>query len=179
MLRNYLTVSLRALAKNRTYAFINIFGLAIGMAACLLILLFVRYETTYDAWLPGADRAYQLQTFYKADGKGQTEVSLQDSAFVAGTTLRKDFPQIEQIVYAGDSSPVILREGRAMTIDDFLFVDGPLFDILQVPFVQGNSHSALARPGSLVLTEEQAGKVFGGANAMGQTLTLSDRGHRS
>ena len=54
MWRNYLTVGLRALAKNRTYAFINIFGLAIGMAACLMILLFVRYEFSYDSWLPGA-----------------------------------------------------------------------------------------------------------------------------
>ena len=52
MWRNYMTVGVRALAKSRTYAFINIFGLAIGMAACLMILLFVRYETSYDQWLP-------------------------------------------------------------------------------------------------------------------------------
>ena len=56
MLRNYLTVGLRALAKNKSYAFINIFGLAIGIAACLMILLYVRYEFSYDSWLPGADR---------------------------------------------------------------------------------------------------------------------------
>jgi putative ABC transport system permease protein len=68
MWRNYLTVGLRALAKNKTYAFINIFGLAIGMAACLLILLFVRYEMSYDSWLPEcADRAYQFQISTRTD----------------------------------------------------------------------------------------------------------------
>ena len=60
MWRNYLTVGLRALTKNRTYAFINILGLSLGIAACLLILTYVRYEFTYDAWMPGVERAYKL-----------------------------------------------------------------------------------------------------------------------
>ena len=61
MWRNYLTVGFRALTKNRTYAFINIFGLAIGLAACVMLLLYVRYETSYDTWLPDAERIYQVQ----------------------------------------------------------------------------------------------------------------------
>jgi putative ABC transport system permease protein len=65
MWRNYLTVGVRALAKNKTYAFINIFGLALGLAACLMILLFVRYELSYDRALPGAAQAYQFQSFVK------------------------------------------------------------------------------------------------------------------
>ena len=64
MLKNYMTVAFRALANNRAFALINILGLAIGMAACLLLLLFVRYETTYDQWLPGHETAYQVQTFH-------------------------------------------------------------------------------------------------------------------
>ncbi|WP_442679686.1 ABC transporter permease [Sphingomonas sp. ASY06-1R] len=176
MFRNYLTVGLRALAKNKTYAFINIFGLAIGMAACLLILLFVRYETSYDTWLGEGDRAYQLQSFYKADGRGQPELSLQNAAYIAGATLKKDFPQIEEIVYVGGAGPVMLRNGRATTSDDFFFVDGSLFDVLKVPFVHGDSRTALTQPGSLVVTEKEASRLFGTANPMGQTLTLVDRG---
>jgi putative ABC transport system permease protein len=176
MLRNYLTVGLRALAKNKTYAFINIFGLAIGMAACLLILLFVRYETSYDAWLDEGDRAYQLQSFYKADGRGQTEMALQNAAFVAGARLKKDFPQIEQIVYLGNASPVLSRNGRVSTSEDFYYVDGPLFDVLKIPFVHGDSRTALNQPGSLVVTEQEAARLFGSANPMGQTMTLVDRG---
>ena len=63
MLHNYLVTGLRALARNRVFAAINIVGLAIGMAACILLLLFVRYETSYDDWLPDHDDVYQVQTF--------------------------------------------------------------------------------------------------------------------
>ena len=73
MWRNYLTVGVRALVKNKTYAFINIFGLAIGLAACLMLLLYVRYETSYDNWLPNAENTYQFQTHYHgpADRRAQ------------------------------------------------------------------------------------------------------------
>ena len=66
MWRNYVTVGIRALAKSRTYAFINIFGLAIGMAACLMILLYVRYEFSYDRWIPESESVYQVQSWYKS-----------------------------------------------------------------------------------------------------------------
>ena len=99
MWRNYVTVGLRALAKNRTYAFINIFGLAIGMAACLMILLFVRYEMSYDKWLPGAQNVYQFQSWYKSRETGE-ENKLQMTPYVAGEALKKDFPQVEAKVYA-------------------------------------------------------------------------------
>ena len=75
MWRNYLTVGLRALTKNRTYAFINIFGLALGIAACLLLLLYVRYETSYDAWLPDAERVYQLQSINTDPETGELSVN--------------------------------------------------------------------------------------------------------
>ena len=71
MWRNYLTVGVRALVKNKTYAFINIFGLAIGLAACLMLLLYVRYETSYDAWLPNAENTYQFQTHYRDKQTGE------------------------------------------------------------------------------------------------------------
>ena len=60
-----MTVGVRALTKNKTYAFINIFGLAIGLAACLMLLLYVRYETSYDNWLPNAENTYQFQSHYR------------------------------------------------------------------------------------------------------------------
>src|SRR3954463_14937862 len=73
MWRNYLTVGFRALMKNRTYAFINILGLAIGMAACLMILLFVRYEMSYDRWIPGSENIYQFQSWYRDRQTGREE----------------------------------------------------------------------------------------------------------
>jgi putative ABC transport system permease protein len=179
MWRNYLTVGFRALAKNRTYAFINIFGLAIGMAACLLILLYVRYEMSYDAWMPGADRAYQFQDFYKATDNGGEEMALQMTSYVSGKALVKDFPQIEKAVYVASSGATIVQNGQPSLADNFNFVDGNLFDILQVPFVRGDRATALSSPNSLVLTEKEASKRFPHQDALGKRLTLISQGKSS
>ncbi|MGS1015692.1 ABC transporter permease [Allosphingosinicella humi] len=175
MWRNYLTVGIRALAKNRTYAFINIFGLALGLAACLMILLYVRYELSYDKALPGAAQAYQFQTHYRDPNTGE-EIKLQMAAYASRAALLKDFPQIRTTVFALSSSPVVLQGGEATSTEDFRYVDGNLFDILQFPFAQGNRATALNEVGSLVLTESEAKKRFGNANPMGQTLTLVSQG---
>src|SRR3546814_10188301 len=89
MWRNYLTVGIRALAKNKTYAFINIFGLAIGMAACLLILLYVRYEMSYAKWIPDSERVYQILSWYKSSETGE-EAQLQMTPYASGAALAKD-----------------------------------------------------------------------------------------
>src|SRR6186713_3195469 len=99
MWRNYLTVGFRALAKNKTYAFINIFGLAIGMAACLMILLFVRYEMSYDRWIPGAENSFQVQSWNVSKETGE-ESQWQMAPYATAAALAKDFPQIEKTSYA-------------------------------------------------------------------------------
>ncbi len=176
MWRNYLTVALRALAKNKTYTFINIFGLAIGMAACLMILLFVRYELTYDQKLERAEDAYQFQTYYKDPDTGE-EGNLQMSAFVSKGALTKDFPQIEKAVYLQSSGPVVIRNGEASPSPEAMrYTDGNIFEILKFPFVKGDPNTALSQPGQLVLTETEAAKRFGAEDPMGQTLTLVSSG---
>ena len=176
MWRNYLTVGFRALAKNKTYAFINIFGLALGLAACLLILLYVRYERSYDAWMPGAERAYQFQDYYHATPNGGEEMKLQMTSYVSGKALVKDFPQIENAVYVASSGATIIQRGEPSNAEHFNFVSGNLFDVLPVPFVAGNARTALSRPNSLVLTQEEAHKRFANDNPVGKTLTLSIQG---
>jgi putative ABC transport system permease protein len=84
MWRNYLTVGVRALAKSRSYALINIIGLALGLAACVLILLYVRYENSYDDWMDGAENAFQVQTHYAATPTGGEEMKLQMSSIPPG-----------------------------------------------------------------------------------------------
>src|SRR5688572_17403657 len=71
MWRNYMTVGVRALVKNKTYAFINIFGLGVGLAACLMLLIYVRYETSYDEWLPNSANTYQFQSHYQSKQTGE------------------------------------------------------------------------------------------------------------
>ncbi len=176
MWRNYFTVAVRALAKNRAYSAINIAGLAIGMAACLLILLFVRYETSYDAALPGAENAYQFHTFIRDPDTGE-ELNLQMAAHVSKAALQKDFPQIETAVYSMSSNPTVIKDGQGLQMGRGQLVDGNLFDIVRMPFIAGDPANALQRTGSVVLNNEQATRLFGGTTAaMGKTLTLITAG---
>src|SRR4051812_34971706 len=126
MWRNYLTVGFRALAKNKTYAFINIFGLALGLAACLLILLFVRYEMSYDRWLPGVDHAYQFQAWYNPTESGGEDMKLQMTEYASRDALVKDFPQVEKAVYVGSGGAIIMQDGKPSFADRFAWVDGNL-----------------------------------------------------
>jgi putative ABC transport system permease protein len=175
MWRSYLTVGIRALAKSQTYAFINIVGLAIGLAACLMLLLYVRYERSYDEWLPNVENLYQVQGEFRDPNTGEANQS-QMSAYVAGETLKKDFPQIERKVYVLSASPVVFHRGEALPTENVAMTDGNLFELLQAPFLHGDPATALANAGSVVLSETEAKKYFGDANPVGQTLTLINRG---
>jgi putative ABC transport system permease protein len=175
MWRNYLLVAFRALAKSRAYAAINIAGLAIGLAACVLILLYVRYEQSYDSWMPGADRAFQVQTFYEATDTGGEEMKLQVSSIVSGRALQKDYPeQIEKLVWVRSFSPIVIQDGRAGEIEDLRMADGNLFDVLPVPFVRGSAATALPDTHSIALSESEAKRRFGTADPIGKTLTIVD-----
>ncbi|HEX6377315.1 MAG TPA: ABC transporter permease [Allosphingosinicella sp.] len=175
MWRNYLTVGLRALAKNKTYAFINVFGLALGLAACLMILLYVRYELGYDKWLPGGENVYQLQTFYHDKQTGE-DLNLQMASYVAGTALRKDFPQVDKMVYASGGGFTVIRKGEAIAVENGSLVDGPFFDVVRLPLAKGDLATALSEVGSVALSESTATKLFGAENPVGQTLTVMLRG---
>src|SRR5918999_478870 len=152
--RNYVTVGVRALAKSRTYAFINIFGLAIGMAACLMLLIYVRYEVSYDRWIPESDRIFQIQSWYKSRETGQ-EAQLQMTPYRAGKSIRDDFPQIEREVYVTNNDPVFFRNGEATSTEDYLWVDGDFLSVVPLPLVRGDSN-ALAQVNSAVLTQSEA-----------------------
>jgi putative ABC transport system permease protein len=177
MWRNYLTVGFRSLAKNRTYAFINIFGLALGLAACLMILLYVRYEISFDRWIPNSSNIYQLQTDY-VPGVGGEDLNLQVTAYVAGPALRKDFPQVDKMVYLVSGAPTVLHQGEAFDVENSFRADGPFFDVFPFELVRGDGATALRDPGAVVLSERQAERFFGSTDPVGQTLTLMIDGKR-
>ena len=174
MWRNYVTVGFRALMKSKTYAFINILGLAIGMAACLMILLYVRYEFSYDRWIPDSGRVYQIQSWYKSSETGQ-EAQLQMTPYRAGKSLRDDFPQIEREVYVSNNNPVFSRNGQASSTEDYLWVDGDFLEVMPLPLVRGGAN-ALAQVNSAVITQSEARRRFGTDDVVGQTMTLITRG---
>ena len=178
MWRNYLTVAVRALAKNRTYAFINIFGLAVGLAACLMLLVYVEYERSYDSWLPNSENLYQVQSRFTDPETGEV-TRLQMSPYPAGRTLAQDFPRVERRVYALNSRPVVLRGAEAVAVDNGIMVDGPFFDVVQLPLLHGDARTALVQAGSVALSESQARRLFNTDAAVGRTITVSFRGQRA
>ena len=174
MWRNYLTVGLRSLAKNRLYSIINIVGLAIGLAACLMILAFVRYELSYDRWLPGNENLYQLQSWYKSSETGE-EFRLQMAAYIAGKRIAKDFPQVESEMFIMGGSPAIMKDGEAQSTEDYYYADKNPLRLIELPLVSGNV-GALDPAGTVMLSESEAMRRFGTTDAIGKTLSLIAKG---
>ena len=172
MWRNYWTVAVRALAKSKTYSIINIAGLAIGMAACILILLYIRYEESYDRWLPNAENTYQLQAWYPHP-KDQPPSFLQMSGYVTKDAIKKDFPQVERGVYVSDNGPVFLKDGQATSTKNWMFADDDFLKVVDLPLLAGTT---LTAPQTAVLTQEEAIKRYGTDQVVGKTLTVISRG---
>ena len=172
MWQNYWTVAVRALAKSKTYSVINIAGLAIGMAACIMILLYINYERSYDKWLPDVENTYQLQAWY-AHPKDSPPAYLQMSAYVSGERLKKDFPQVERTVYVQDNEPVLLKDGQATATKNWFFANDDFLKVVNLPRVAGGT---LTAPETAVITQDEAIKRFGTDQVVGRTMTIITRG---
>src|SRR5688572_5513295 len=129
MWRNYLTVALRTLTRNRTYALINICGLALGLAACLTILLYVRYESSFDSWIPDHERIHQVQATWHEPG--QPVSKSQQSPFPLRETLAAGFPQVEALTVFRSGQTVLMKGGQPMFLDAAA-VDPSFFDIFRL-----------------------------------------------
>ena len=172
MWRNYWTVAVRALAKSKTYSIINIAGLAIGMAACIMILLYVRYERSYDKWIPDVENTYQLQTWGPNPRDGEP-FFFQMASYVTKDRIKKDFPQVKSAAYIQDNEPVFIKDGQASATEDFLFTDDDFLKVVSLPLVAGTT---LTAPQTAVITQSEAIKRFGTDQVIGRTLTVISRG---
>jgi putative ABC transport system permease protein len=173
MLRNYLLVALRNLLKHRLYSFINIGGLAVGLAACLLILLFVTDELSYDRWLPRSERLALFETEIRVPGRDIIEFG--GSPGPLGPALAKDFStDVEQVtrVYHTNES---VKIGDRQFLTKVSYVDPNYFQVLDLPAVEGDRAKALANASSIALTRKQARIYFGDEPALGKVITVGDR----
>ena len=175
MWRNYLTVGLRAMLNNKVYAFVNVVGLAIGIAAAVLIVLYVRFETGYDKWLPASDRIVQLQMTVKPrDGEASRSAL---APRVAVDHLRREFPELEQVVGMMKSRTAIVHEGEAR-YSDVYWSDPNFFQVFDLPFVRGDPRTALRDVNSVVLTEAGAVLRKRGRAMLEEAMARTD-GNRS
>ncbi|MCU0424820.1 MAG: ABC transporter permease [Candidatus Kapabacteria bacterium] len=171
MFTNYLTTALRAIRRNTLYTFINVFGLAVGMACCIVIMLFVRQETQYDKHHTHADRLYRMTREF-LDKDGSVNLHLSTIAPPIAPLLRTDFPELKQVCrFTQDGSQTLLKYGNKTFLETkFVWAEPNIFDVLTIPFVKGNPQTALAEPNSVVLTEETSRRYFGEEEAIGKTI---------
>ena len=170
MWRNYLTSGARALLKNRTYAAITVFGLALGLAAAMLILLYVRDQLSYDRDVPGGSDVYQLQETFVGlrNGKDATQ---QSTPYATGPAMVKDFPQVVAAAYLQNTSMIALERGQPLRTEVSL-VGPAYFKVFPQRFLHGDAATALRDANSLVVGATQARTLFGTTDAIGRTLTV-------
>ncbi|HYD14549.1 MAG TPA: ABC transporter permease [Allosphingosinicella sp.] len=166
--RNYMTVAWRAMQRDPLFTIINLFGLAVGLAGCLLIVLFIRYELSFDDWLPDGDRVYQLQRI-STSGTESGQRTAQTS-FVAATAMPPQFPEIEKATGLIGTGGIFRRDGELVELDDVYITDANFLDVLKLPLIAGDPATALAEPGSIVLTESSARQLLGRTDVLGATV---------
>lgn len=173
MLKNYLMVALRNLLKHRLYSAINVFGLAVGLATCILILLFVRNETTHDHFFADADRIYQVAIRAQLPGRDADNVAV--SMLPLAGALKESFPEVDMTVRLVQS-PSVVKQGDNVFSEATRLADPDFFRMFDFEFVRGDRMTALDDPASVVLTERMAKKYFKDADALGQTLDFDNSG---
>ena len=174
MIKNYFKIAWRSLKKQPFFTFLNIFGLAIGMAGSLLISLYIYDELNYDNMYPDADRIYRINTDMKFGGK-VGEYS--GTPAPMGKTVIKDIPQIEMATRFKNNSSLLIKTNNAdanVKEEETTFVDDSFFDMFGLDLIVGNPKTALKEPNTLVLTKTAAKKHFGINEALGQTLLLDN-----
>ncbi|MEZ2335022.1 ABC transporter permease [Mucilaginibacter sp. RCC_168] len=173
MLKNYLLVAFRNLSKNKAFSFINIVGLAIGMAACLLILQYVSFELSFDNFHAKKDRIYRINQDRYNNGKLSTQWA--GGAFAPGSAFKAVLPEIEDFVKIVGAGQLLANyKDQKMVIKNNYFASPSIFNIFSFPFISGDPKTALREPNTVVISEEVAQTLFRNANPVGQTLIVNN-----
>lgn len=173
MVKNYLKLAWRNLLKHKSHSVINIIGLAIGMSCFLLILFYVRDESSYDKFHKDYDQIYRITEVNYADGG---ESLLANTFSAIGPALKNDFPEFDAFVrlYFDDYS-VSNGPDKKFEEDGFAYADSTFWKVLDFKLLQGDEATALRDPFFLVITESAARRYFGDEDPMGKTLKVGDR----
>ncbi|MXX02396.1 MAG: FtsX-like permease family protein [Gemmatimonadetes bacterium] len=171
MIRNYITTAIRNLLKHKGYSLVNVIGLALGLAGCILMLLYIRYETSYDDFHLKQDRMYRIEVDMLFDGR-ESKFTTTPSAW--GPVLLAEYPSIENLTRLRpllEQQPVQL-EDRSIRGKASFFADSTLFDVFTLPLARGTPATALTRPHTIVLSESMANTCFGETDPTGSPITL-------
>lgn len=173
MIKNYLLIAFRNLKKNKAFSFINIVGLAIGMAAGLLIIQYVVFELSYDNFHVKKDRIFRVAQDRFNNGKLSTQWA--GGAFAPGSKFKANFPEIEDFVKILGSGPILAEyKDQKVILDKTYFAGKSFFNLFSYPLLSGDPKTALQEVNTAVITETNAKKLFGSINAVGKTFTYGN-----
>ncbi len=169
MIQNFLKTTIRNLWRNKGFASINIAGLSIGMAAAILILLWVQNELSTDRFYQKENRIYQM---YNRDKNASGEVwAWPNTPKILGTTLKKDYPEVENVVRFNNITLLLTVADKRLNTQG-AFADSGFLNMFDLPLLEGNTRLALKSSYNIVLTEKLAKKLFGNENALGKTVRV-------
>lgn len=172
MLKNYLKIAIRNLFKNKVFSSINIFGLAIGLATCIVILLYVSHELSYDKHHQNSERIYRVTSHIDFAGNF---LELATTSAPMGPALKNNFPEVEAMTRLRPrGSYLVHKDGENYREDGFVFADSTMFQVFTIPLIHGNPDNALAQPNTVTISEEMALKYFGRSEVLGETITIQD-----
>jgi putative ABC transport system permease protein len=172
MIKNYFKIAWRNIVRHKGYSGINILGLAIGIAACLLILQYVSFELSYENFHVNKDRIYRVKQDRYDNGKLSTEWAA--GAFAAGNSFKDAIPEIEDYVkLVGRGEVVTEINNQPLKIEKVFFATGSFFKIFTYPLIEGNGATALNEPFTVALSETTARNIFGTANVVGKSIKLN------
>ena len=172
MLGHYLVTLYRSLIRHRLYAALNVLGLAVGIAVFLVLTLFVRFQTSFDSFIPHARDIYVVRQSWTLPGLPPQAANITMGGLIE--ELQTDFPQLQGVRLNRDG--VIVRQGGVSAADHATFVDPTFFQVFDLPLVAGSGAGTLNDPTSLIVTQTSARKYFGSASPLGRSLTLSVEG---
>jgi putative ABC transport system permease protein len=175
MIRNYFKTALRSLLKNKGFTFINILGLALGLAICLLITFYVVDELSYDRYNTKHERIYRVNTDLKFSGT-LTEYAI--TAIPVANVLKTKCPEVETAVRITTALNIRFKKGDEIVREDgaTFYSEPNIFDVFTLPLLSGDAKTALKEPNSVVIAESIAKKYFNQTNVVGQTLLLVTTG---
>jgi putative ABC transport system permease protein len=173
MIKNYLRVALRNLRNYKAYSLINIIGLAVGIACCIAIMLFVRDELSYDRFNEYAVQIYRPRLLGRVNGH---DINIAMSPVAMGPAVYRDLPDVVAYTRLAKSASTVVRYKDKTFIEDRFFgADSTVFDVFTFPFVAGNAKTALTQPNTVVITESIAHKYFGNENPIGRILNTGKK----
>ena len=179
MFRNYWKIAVRSLWKKKSATVINISGLAIGMACCIVVLLFIKDESSFDTYHENAPNLYRLSVRDVEISSGDTGNNATSSILWA-PAMQREYPEIEAYTRfvkfpSADNPWQLSHNNRTFFEEHILYADPSVFELFSWPLLQGNPETALSEPSTIILTESMVEKYFGDQNPLGQTITLDPR----